>query len=84
MRISESLIQDKLIACSNIYRSMSVYTWEGKLENQPEHVMVAKALPANVEKAKKKILELHSYDVPAILTWEADSLNPKYDEWVKN
>lgn len=81
-RISKALIDNRLIACSNIHDSKSFYKWKGEMIEDFEKVIVAKTVEGKVEEASKMIKEMHSYDVPAIIKINADA-NPEYENWLK-
>ena len=78
-KLARLLLNKKLIICANIFPVESVYIWEGKVNENPEHVMLAKT---NNSKAIEFIKKEHSYDTPAIISWEAKA-NSKYIEWME-
>ncbi|RMF06336.1 divalent-cation tolerance protein CutA [Candidatus Woesearchaeota archaeon] len=82
--IASKLVREKLAACVNIYQTTSMYIWKGEMEAQPESVMFVKTSTSKVQSAIKRIKELHSYDVPAILSWEVQSHNRDYSDWAEN
>lgn len=79
--ISDTLIIEKLIACSNCHESKSSYIWKDKMEKQSEIIVLAKSLKSRQEVIVRRITELHPYSIPCILisVWDA---NPSYLEWV--
>ena len=81
-KIASELLKEKLIACANQFKSFSMYSWEGTVEYEPECVLIAKTTDANEEKVRKKIKELHSYELPAIISLPAKA-NAEYEAWVK-
>jgi len=34
------------------------------------------------ERIEKAVLEIHSYEIPAIYSWKVDKISRKYDEWI--
>ena len=82
-KISDTLIGEKLIACANFFPMKSHYWWKGKLEQQSEVGMVLKTLKENYGAIEKRIRELHSYEIPEILSVEIDSVYLPYLQWIE-
>ncbi|MGB4838592.1 MAG: divalent-cation tolerance protein CutA [Saprospiraceae bacterium] len=81
-KIVEALLAEKLIACGNIISSDSIYSWNGGISNDKEWIAIMKSLPEMLQKVEMKIKILHSYEVSAIIHWQA-SCNAEYLEWVQ-
>lgn len=83
-KISTTLLEEKLIACSNLYPVVrSQYWWEGKIESSTECVLILKALKTSAKQLEERFLELHPYDVPCFLELSIDSGNASYMAWLK-
>lgn len=83
--IGTALVQEKLAACANIIDGMeSIYRWEGKVETGKEAVLILKTTYNNITKLTGRIKELHSYDVPAIVSINLAEQegNAEYLNWV--
>ncbi len=81
--LAHTLLTEKLIACANVLPgAMSVYKWQGKVEEQPEAIMFAKTTAEKATAAVARITELHSYDVPCVLVLPVESGAPEFMEWV--
>ena len=80
--ISKQLVESRLVACAVRLPAKSIYRWEGKLQDSSEVVVLCKTTEANREKVFEEIKSLHSYDVPCIISFKADSANDEYDKWV--
>jgi periplasmic divalent cation tolerance protein len=80
--IASTLLTERLIACANIHPSRSVYMWQSKLVNEIEYVLVAKTTRARSAAAVQRTGELHSYEIPCILTMQSDSVRADYARWV--
>lgn len=80
--IARSLCEERLIACANIYASRSIYIWKGNLTGEKEHVLFCKTTAAKAIAAEKRVRELHSYDVPCIITLAPERVNYAYEAWV--
>lgn len=84
-RIGTVLVQEKLAACANILDGMeSIYRWKEKVETGNETVLILKTTYNNITKLTRRIKELHSYDVPAILSINLAEQegNAEYLNWV--
>ncbi len=80
-KISQALLEKRLIACSNMFPIESMYWWKGKIEEDNEIVILAKTKDKNYNKIKEEVKKLHSYEVPCILKLGSDA-NDDYDKWV--
>ncbi len=81
VKISKHLLNKKLIACSNIHPTRSMYWWKEKIQDDKEFVIIAKTLEKNYKKIKEEVKKLHSYQIPCILKINAEA-NESYEKWV--
>jgi len=81
-KISNDLIKNKIIACVNISKIDSIYSWNGKIQNSPEYIAIFKTVTKNKTKLKKVIAETHPYDVPEIAQIDVTSINKSYLNWL--
>ena len=80
--IAKSLIQQKLVACTNISPITSFFNWDNKLNSANEYLILAKS-KANLFKSVEKYVKLkHSYDCPCILAWDLTHINKQYKDWL--
>jgi periplasmic divalent cation tolerance protein len=80
-RIADALLQDRLIACANVFPMSSAYWWEGSIVREGEWVSVLKTsllLEAEVEAA---IARIHPYQTPCLMRFEARA-NQAYCDWI--
>ena len=84
-KLGKTLIERKLCACVNILENMtSIYSWEGKIEEGKEVVMIAKTKSELFESLSKAVGELHSYEVPCVLEIPLGKLSGGYEKWLEN
>jgi periplasmic divalent cation tolerance protein len=84
-KIANSLVNEKLIACANISSKVnSIYQWDGKVVEEEEFTLHCKTVKSKYDKLEKKILELHSYQIPEIIAVEIVNGNTDYLDWVEN
>lgn len=82
-RISETLVKERLAACCNILPGISsIYTWEGKLCEEKEVLLLIKSFEDRFEDLSKKIKSLHSYKVPEIIAVPFTRGDDAYLRWM--
>ena len=81
-KIANQLVKKKLAACVNIMKISSVYSWKGKIENQPEYLALFKTTKKNQLVLKNELRKLHPYDIPEIAEINVDSINQSYLKWL--
>ena len=81
-QLSDVLLSEKLIACSNTFPIQSSYWWQGQIQDDHEVVTLLKSTQDLWLKLQNRIIELHSYEVPCIIKIEAEA-NEEYEDWIK-
>lgn len=79
--IAKILIDERLVACANIFPITSLYRWKGKVVDDSESVMIVKSVFDKYPIIESRIKELHSYEVPAIIRIDI-SMNQDYLDWM--
>ena len=83
LRIAEAVVAERLAACANVLAPVtSVFRWEGRIEQAEEGALILKTTQDNLEKLEKRIVELHSYDVPCIVAWPIIAGHAPYLTWI--
>jgi len=82
LKISNELVKTKIVACVNITKISSIYTWQGKIENTSEYLALFKTTNKNKKILKEKIKSTHPYDVPEIAEINVNSINKPYLDWI--
>jgi len=81
--LADQLLSEKLVACVNMIGPVaSRYRWQGALEESQEILLFMKTSTSLVDRLRDRVVELHSYDVPEILEFRADSGLAAYTDWV--
>jgi len=81
-KMARALVQERLAACVNVALVRSYFSWEGKLSDEPEELMIIKTQARMVDKIKARIKEMHSYQVPEIIVIPITDGEKCYLEWV--
>ena len=83
-RLAEMLVGAHLAACVQILPEMeSVYRWEGKIERQPEVLLLAKTTQAKFTELEREVRALHSYETPEIVAVPITAGSAPYLEWLR-
>ena len=83
-KIANEFLKNKIIACVNISKISSIYSWNGKIENNSEYLAIFKTISKNKKLLKQKIKETHPYEIPEIAEIDVISLNNLYLNWLKD
>lgn len=81
--IAEALVTKGLAACVQISEVESVYTWEGAVQSEKEFRVLAKTIVEQFDAVERLILDMHSYELPAIYGFPLQYVYQPYAEWVK-
>ena len=81
--LCQSLLDDNLIACANLFPINSIFNWENKKTKENEIVSLIKFNKNKIDEIEKRIKELHSYEVPCIIRITATA-NNEFENWINN
>jgi periplasmic divalent cation tolerance protein len=83
-KISRALVEARLAGCVNIIKNIrSIYSWEGKIEDEAEVLMIAKTQKHLFDPLMKKVKALHSYKVPEIIAMPIVDGSENYLKWLR-
>ena len=83
-KIAKSLVEAKLVGCVNIIKNIrSIYSWQGKVEDDTESLMVIKTQKRLFNKLSAHVKKLHSYTVPEIIALPIVEGAKDYLKWLK-
>ncbi|GFK93180.1 Divalent-cation tolerance protein CutA [Fundidesulfovibrio magnetotacticus] len=83
LRIARALVEERLAACANVLDGVrSLYWWEGKVQDEPEALFVAKTRAELAQRAVERVRELHSYEVPCVVALPVAAGNPAFLDWI--
>jgi len=83
-RVVRVLVEERLIACGNLLPGVrSLYRWEGKLQDQPEVVVLMKTRKQDWTALISRLHELHPYETPECVAVRIAAGAPKYMAWLE-
>lgn len=82
-RIAKTLVEKRLVACANIVPEIeSLYWWEGKINCEEEALIFAKTVREKVKNVIEEVKKLHSYEIPAIVSFDVLEGNKNFLDWI--
>ncbi len=83
-KISQTLVEEKLIACANIVSPVaSCFWWMGKVERAQECLVVMKTKADLFGEVAARVKALHSYEVPEVLALPIVEGSADYLAWLR-
>ena len=84
-RIAEALVTEQLAACVNIIPAIqSIYRWEGAIEHDEELLLLIKTSDALWPLLQERILDMHPYELPEIISVRIQDGHSNYLNWIIN
>lgn len=81
--IGRALVEDRLAACVNVIPgTISVYRWDGAVEEAEEAVLIAKTRDSLFEALVARVEALHEYDNPCVIRLAISSGRTPFLDWI--
>jgi periplasmic divalent cation tolerance protein len=81
--IAREIIARRQAACVNIIPTIrSIYRWKGKICKDGELLLIVKTLQDEFEGVASTIRELHSYELPEILSFGVSQGDQGFLDWI--
>lgn len=81
--LARRVVGEGLAACGNVIPGLtSVYRWEGEIQEDPEALVLMKTTEEALPELKRRVTELHPYDVPEFLALPVEDGHLPYLRWV--
>ena len=81
--IAREIVARRQAACVNIVPGIrSIYRWKGKICKDGELLLIIKTLEGEFEGVAATIRELHSYELPEILSFSVSHGERRFLEWI--
>ena len=83
--VARALVEGRLAACVNIVGGVrSVYTWKGEVAEEDERLLLIKTEARLVEQVRRKIRDVHSYEVPEMIALPILEGDADYLRWLSD
>ena len=82
-KLASHLVDTRLAACVNAVPAIrSFYRWKGKVENDPEVLLVIKTARDRVDAVRAEIEKMHTYELPELIALPIVDGAPNYLSWL--
>ncbi len=81
-KIGKRLIEERLAACVNIFPITSIFRWKNNIEDANEFGIIVKTKSSKIKEIEKKVKEIHSYEVPCVISFRIDEGSADYIKWI--
>ena len=81
-KISQILLDKKLVTCIKQVLTNSSYLWKNKIEKASEVLLIMDSVENNFEKIDKELKKAHSYDTYTLVLTKIDKFNKKASNWI--
>ncbi|MDH5631524.1 MAG: divalent-cation tolerance protein CutA [Gammaproteobacteria bacterium] len=83
--LAKTLVEQNLAACVNIIDGVrSVYKWNGGIQDDAELLLLIKSPVEHFPVLRDRLLELHPYELPEIVTVPVTDGLAGYLDWILN
>ncbi len=80
--LASRLVEARLAACVQIVPIRSIYTWEGRVHDGQEHLLLVKTRGEVLEALETLVREAHSYEVPEMTVVPIEGGSAAYLSWI--
>lgn len=82
-RLAREIVGRRHAACVNIVSGVrSIYRWKGQVCQDSEYLLIVKTLEGEFSDVAETIRELHSYELPEILSFSIRRGDPDFLQWI--
>ena len=83
--IARELVARRHAACVNVVPGIrSIYRWKGKICKDGELLLIVKTLESEFEGVAATIRELHSYELPEVLSFNVSQGEKNFLDWIQS
>ncbi|MFL6233227.1 MAG: divalent-cation tolerance protein CutA [Thermoanaerobaculia bacterium] len=81
--IAREIVARRQAACVNVVPGIrSIYRWKGKICKDGELLLIVKTLESELAAVQETIRELHSYELPEILSFNVSYGERRFLDWI--
>lgn len=82
-KIADAVVTERLAACASIVPGLlSVYSWQGRVNRDPEVLLIIKTRADLFDKLESRIKALHPYEIPEIIGFDVSRGHAPYLAWI--
>ena len=82
--LARALVEEELAACGNVIAGLrSIYRWEGRIQDEPEVLLLLKTRAALFEPLRARVVQLHPYQCPEVLRLDVTEGHAPYLQWLR-
>lgn len=82
--LARGMVERRLAACAQIIAgATSIYMWEGEMQEEGEHIIIAKTREERACELEEYVKSAHPYECPAIIFLPARA-EGNFARWVKD
>ena len=81
--MAKLLVEKRLAACVQILPIESIYSWQGKICNENEVMLIIKTRESLFNEIADTIKQNHIYNIPQIVKLQITGGSPEYLQWIK-
>jgi len=83
-RLGETLVEERLAACANVLPGVhSIFRWQGTVSKESEVLVLLKTTTEALDHLRRRIVELHPYEVPEVIAFDVRAGHAPYLDWVR-
>ncbi len=83
-RIATELVKLKLVACANIFGTMtSIYEWQGEVREEGEVGVLFKTVRSRFVVLSRELCARHPYETPAVVALDAAHVEENFQSWIE-
>jgi periplasmic divalent cation tolerance protein len=80
--VARTLVEERLAACVNTVSCDSVYRWDGEIYDEEETILLAKTTDERYEELRRRVQEIHPYDLPCIERFDETDVLAAFGDWL--
>ena len=81
--ISDTLLDQKLVACAKRLPIESAFWWEGKIDSASEVLVMYETIDEKFDEIEKIVSEMHSYEVPMLFSIQVSKTTNAVEKWIE-
>ncbi len=83
LALARQVVEESLAACVNVVPNVtSIFRWKGKVTEEEEVLLMLKSSAGKVPALIARVAELHTYEVPEVLSLRVEDGFGPYLDWV--